>query len=44
MKILQVTAYESPGSRFHGLAITPLLKEYGVESKHLIWQKDSNNP
>ncbi|HJD64815.1 MAG TPA: glycosyltransferase family 4 protein [Rickettsia endosymbiont of Diachasma alloeum] len=44
MKILQVNGYESPGSRFHGLAITPLLKEYGIESKHLIWQKDTNNP
>ncbi|WP_341791062.1 glycosyltransferase family 4 protein [Rickettsia endosymbiont of Gonocerus acuteangulatus] len=44
MKILQVNGYESPGSRFHGFAITPILKEYGIESKHLIWQKDTNNP
>jgi len=44
MKILQVNAFESPGSRFHGLAITPLLKKYGVESKHLVWEKDTDNP
>ncbi len=44
MKILQVNGYESPGSRFHGLTITPLLKKYGIESKHLIWRKDTNNP
>ncbi|WP_341795073.1 glycosyltransferase family 4 protein [Rickettsia endosymbiont of Rhinocyllus conicus] len=44
MKILQVNGYESPGSRFHGLAITPLLKEYGIDSKHLIWKRDTNNP
>ncbi len=44
MKVLQITAYESPGSRFHGLAITPLLKEHGIESKHLVWQKDNDNP
>lgn len=44
MKILQVNRYESPGCRFHGLAITPLLKKYGVESRHLVWQKDTQNP
>lgn len=44
MKILQVNAYESPGSRFHGLTITPLLKKYGIDSRHLVWNKDTNNP
>jgi len=44
MKVFQINGYESPGRRFHGLAITPLLKEHGIESKHLIWQKDTNNP
>ncbi|MCP4474903.1 MAG: glycosyltransferase [Gammaproteobacteria bacterium] len=44
MKILQVNGYESPGSRFHGLSITPLLKEQGIESRHLVWRKDTNNP
>ncbi|XVN41144.1 MAG: hypothetical protein RCO49_00555 [Rickettsia endosymbiont of Argas persicus] len=29
---------------FHGLAVTPILKKYGVESKHLVWDKDTNNP
>jgi glycosyltransferase involved in cell wall biosynthesis len=44
MKILQVNGYESPGRRFSGLSITPLLKKYGIESRHLIWEKDTQNP
>jgi glycosyltransferase involved in cell wall biosynthesis len=44
MKVLQVNGYESPGRRFNGLSITPLLKKYDVESRHLIWEKDSQNP
>ncbi|MDI3394707.1 glycosyltransferase family 4 protein [Pseudomonas sp. V98_8] len=44
MKVLQVNGYESPGRRFNGLSITPLLKKYDVESRHLIWQKDTQNP
>lgn len=43
MKILQVNGYESPGRRFSGLSITPLLKKYGIESRHLIWEKDTQN-
>ncbi|MCX7187245.1 MAG: glycosyltransferase family 4 protein [Methylophilales bacterium] len=43
MKILQVNGYESPGRRFNGLSITPLLKKYGIESRHLIWEKDTKN-
>jgi glycosyltransferase involved in cell wall biosynthesis len=44
MKILQVNAYESPGKRFNGLSITPLLKKQGIESKHLVLYKDTQNP
>jgi len=44
MKILQINAYETPGSRFHGLASTPLLKEHGVDSQHFVWNKDTANP
>jgi glycosyltransferase involved in cell wall biosynthesis len=44
MKVLQVNGYESPGRRFNGLSITPLLKKYDVESRHLIWEKDTQNP
>lgn len=44
MKILQVNGYESPGRRFHGLSITPLLKNYGIESTHFAWLKDTQNP
>ncbi len=44
MKVLQVNGYESPGRRFNGLSITSLLKKYDVESRHLIWEKDTQNP
>jgi len=43
-KVLQVNGYESPGRRFNGLSITPLLRDHGIESRHLIWEKDSQNP
>ncbi|OIN54162.1 glycosyltransferase family 4 protein [Pseudomonas costantinii] len=44
MKILQVNGYESPGRRFNGLSITPLLKKHDIESQHLVWEKDTQNP
>ncbi|AAU03806.1 glycosyltransferase family 4 protein [Rickettsia typhi] len=44
MKILQINGYESPGRRFHGLSITQILKKYGIESKHLVWAKDTQDP
>jgi len=44
MKVLQVNGYESPGRRFNGLSITPLLKKHGIESRHLIWEKDTQDP
>ena len=43
MNVLQVNGYESPGRRFNGLAITPKLKEFGINSCHLVWEKDTNN-
>ena len=44
MKILQINGYESPGRRFNGLSLTPLLKARGIDSTHLVWEKDSSNP
>lgn len=44
MKVLQVNGYESPGSRFHGLSVTPQLRAHGIESSHLVWHKDTQNP
>jgi len=44
MKVLQVNGYESPGRRFNGLAITPLLKKQGIDSQHLVWLKDTQDP
>lgn len=44
MRVLQVNGYESPGRRFNGLSIKHLLKKYGIDSRHLVWEKDTNNP
>lgn len=44
MKVLQVNGYESPGRRFNGLSISPLLKKLGIESRHLVWEKDTQDP
>ena len=44
MKVLQVNGYESPGRRFNGLSITHLLEKHGIESRHLIWEKDTEDP
>lgn len=40
MRILQINGYQSPGRRFNGLAITPLLKERGIHSEHIVWEQD----
>jgi glycosyltransferase involved in cell wall biosynthesis len=44
MKVLQINGYESPGRRFNGLSLTPLLKARGIDSVHLVWEKDTRNP
>lgn len=44
MKVLQLNGYESPGRRFSGLSLAPLLKNYGITSTHLIWQRDTTDP
>jgi glycosyltransferase involved in cell wall biosynthesis len=44
MKILQINGYESPGRRFNGLSLTPLLKARGINSTHLVWEKDTRDP
>lgn len=40
MRILHINGYQSPGRRFHGLAIAPLLVERGIQSHHLVWEHD----
>jgi glycosyltransferase involved in cell wall biosynthesis len=44
VKILQINGYESPGRRFNGLSLVPLLKARGIDSTHLVWKKDSRDP
>jgi glycosyltransferase involved in cell wall biosynthesis len=44
MRILQINGYQSPGRRFNGLAITPLLKEQGIHSEHIVWEQDKQEP
>ncbi|NRB11342.1 MAG: glycosyltransferase [Rickettsiaceae bacterium] len=43
MNVLQINAYETPGKRFNGLAIAPLLEKYNIYSKHFVWYKDTDN-
>jgi glycosyltransferase involved in cell wall biosynthesis len=40
MRVLQINGYQSPGRRFNGLAITPLLQQRGIHSEHLVWEQD----
>lgn len=44
MKVLQINGYESPGRRFNGLSLAPLLKVRGIDSTHLVWEKDTRDP
>lgn len=44
MRVLQVNGYQSPGRRFNGLAITPLLKQRGIDSEHIVWLQDKVEP
>ena len=32
MKVIQISGYESPGMRFNGITLAPLLRRHGVES------------
>lgn len=43
MKVLQINGYESPGRRFNGLSITAELKIRGINSTHLVWEKDTQD-
>lgn len=40
MNILHINGYQSPGRRFHGLAVAPLLAARGIHSHHLVWEQD----
>ncbi|CAO4192091.1 D-inositol-3-phosphate glycosyltransferase [Methylorubrum extorquens] len=44
MNIMQISGYETPGMRFNGLSLTPLLRERGINSTHMIWQRDTADP
>jgi glycosyltransferase involved in cell wall biosynthesis len=44
MKIMQISGYETPGMRFNGLSLTPLLRKHGIDSTHMIWQRDTSDP
>ena len=43
MKVLQINGYESPGRRFNGLSLTPELKKRGIDSTHIVWEKDTQD-
>jgi glycosyltransferase involved in cell wall biosynthesis len=44
MKLLQINSSDSLGSRFNGLAIREQLQTHGVESRHLVWRRHSDDP
>lgn len=43
INILQINGYESPGKRFHGLGISKKLQNYGINSSHFVWHKDTDD-
>jgi glycosyltransferase involved in cell wall biosynthesis len=44
MKLLQINSNDTFGNRFNGIAIRDLLRERGIESKHLVWRRWSDDP
>ena len=44
MNVLHLNGYESPGQRFNCLNISEELKEKDINSRHLIWERDTPNP
>jgi glycosyltransferase involved in cell wall biosynthesis len=44
MRVLQISGYESPGMRFNGITLAPLLRSHDVESTHMIWMRDTKDP
>jgi glycosyltransferase involved in cell wall biosynthesis len=44
MKILQISSSDIIGSRFNGFDVRHLLREAGIESHHLVWNKLSDDP
>ena len=43
LKVLQVTAFESPGRRFHGLSSRDSFHRHGIESRHVVAWKDTKD-
>ncbi len=44
MKVLQINSSDFLGSRFNGFGIRDRLEQRGVESRHLVWRRQSNDP
>lgn len=44
MNLLQINSSDSLGSRFNGVSIRERLQAHGIESRHLVWRKHSNDP
>jgi glycosyltransferase involved in cell wall biosynthesis len=43
MKVLQINSSDLIGSRFNGFGIRHLLKAEGIDTHHLVWQKQSDS-
>jgi glycosyltransferase involved in cell wall biosynthesis len=44
MKLVQINRNDLIGGRFNGYAIRRALREYGIESTHLIWNEPAEDP
>jgi glycosyltransferase involved in cell wall biosynthesis len=44
MKLVQINRNDVIGGRFNGFAIRRALRDYGIESTHLVWNKPVNDP
>ena len=44
MKILQINSTDTLGTRFTGVGSRDRLAERGVDSRHLVWRRNSNDP
>jgi glycosyltransferase involved in cell wall biosynthesis len=44
MNVLQINSNDVFGNRFNGIAIRDLLRKRGIESKHLVWRRWSEDP
>lgn len=43
LRLLQISAVDTVGRRFNGLSLRERLREQGIESRHLVWERRGND-